>query len=134
MSPTAEQTLDIQRLVSLHGHLCDIGDFDAFDAVFTDDIVYDMEALGFGTLRGRQAISDAAKAMTGAHPAGHHVTNSVVSTSPGGEIRVRSKFLAVQHDGRTETGIYEDSVTLTPAGWRIAHRAILPGTAPLRRP
>jgi 3-phenylpropionate/cinnamic acid dioxygenase small subunit len=132
MSLTAEQTLEIHRLVSLHGHLCDSGDFDAFDTVLTDDIVYDLEALGHGTTHGRQALSDAARALGEANPAGHHVTNIMVTESPAGEIRARSKFLAVQRDGRTASGVYEDRVTLTPAGWRIAHRAVLPSNAPLR--
>lgn len=40
---TAEQTLDIHRLIALHGHVADIGDPDLFGQVYTDDIVYDLE-------------------------------------------------------------------------------------------
>jgi 3-phenylpropionate/cinnamic acid dioxygenase small subunit len=132
MSLAAEQILDIHRVVSLHGHLCDIGDFDALEAVLTDDIVYDLQALGHGTLTGRQAISAAARALGDANPAGHHVTNTMVTESRTGEIRSRSKFIAVHRDGRAETGVYEDRLELTPQGWRIAHRQVLPSTAPLQ--
>ena len=61
MRLSAEQTLAIHRLVSLHGHLSDTGDFAAFDQVFTDDVVYDLESFGQGTLHGRQALREAAK-------------------------------------------------------------------------
>ncbi len=136
MSLTVEQTVDIQRLVSLHGHLSDIRDFQEnggeFAAVFTDDIVYDMDALGHGTVRGRKALSEAARALGDVHPAGHHVTNVLVTETPAGEIHVRSKFLAINTDGTTGTGVYEDTVTETPDGWRITHRSILPPTAPMR--
>lgn len=131
MSLSAEQTLDIHRLVSRHGHLSDTGEFDAFDTVFTDDVVYDLEALGQGTMQGCRALGDAAAAMGDRNPIGHHVTNIMVTETAAGEIRVRSKYIAILRDGRCGTGVYEDLVTATPAGWRIARRAVLPSTAPL---
>jgi 3-phenylpropionate/cinnamic acid dioxygenase small subunit len=132
MTLSAEQTLDIHRLVALHGHLADLGAFDRFTDVFTDDIVYDMRALGSGTLHGCDALRAAAADLGDNNPVGHHITNIVVTEADEGEIRVRSKYLGVLRDGRTGSGVYEDRLALTPAGWRIAHRAVLPGTAPLR--
>jgi 3-phenylpropionate/cinnamic acid dioxygenase small subunit len=132
MTLTAEQTLDIHRLVSLHGHLADLRAFDRFGEVFTDDIVYDMEGIGLGTTHGAAALRDAAVAAGDRNPVGHHVTNIVVTESVDGVVRVRSKFLGVMRDGRTGSGIYEDRLAETPGGWRIAHRSILSGDAPQR--
>jgi 3-phenylpropionate/cinnamic acid dioxygenase small subunit len=117
---SAEQTLAI---------LADAFDFDRFADVFTDDIVYDMEGLGYGALRGRDALREAAADLGDRNPAGHHVTNIVVTEAHGGEVRVRSKYIGVLRDGQTGTGVYEDRLTRTPEGWRIAYRAILPSNA-----
>lgn len=129
MTLSAEQTLAIHRLISLHGHLADLGDFDRFAEVFTDDIVYDMEGLGYGTLRGRDALREAAADLGDRNPVGHHVTNIVVTEADDGEVRVRSKYIGVLRDGRTGTGVYADRLTHTSDGWRIAYRAILPSNA-----
>lgn len=126
MTLSAEQTLDIHRLISLHGHIADTGDFDRFADVFTDDVVYDMEALGHGTLRGRDALREAAADLGDRNPVGHHVTNIVVTEAGDAQVRVRSKYLGVLRDGRTGSGVYEDRLTRTPLGWRIAYRTILP--------
>jgi 3-phenylpropionate/cinnamic acid dioxygenase small subunit len=132
MALSAEQTLDIHRIVSLHGHLADLRAFDRFGEVFTDDVVYDMEGIGQGTLRGTAALRDAALALGDRNPVGHHVTNVVVTEAVDGIVRVRSKFIGVMRDGRTGSGVYEDRLAETPSGWRIAYRAILPGDAPQR--
>jgi 3-phenylpropionate/cinnamic acid dioxygenase small subunit len=132
MALSAEQTLDIHRLVSLHGHLADIGEFELFDQVFTDDIVYEMEDLGSGTLRGRDALRAAAVSLGDRNPVGHHVTNVVVTERDHGEVWVRSKGIGVLGDGRTGSVVYEDRLRRTPEGWRIAYRAVLPGKTPLR--
>ena len=131
MALSAEQTLDIQRLVALHGHLADTGEFDRFAEVFTDDIVYDMTGIGFGTLRGAAELRAAALDPGEGNPVGHHVTNIMVTQTADGEVRARSKFLGVLRDGRTGSGVYEDRLTATAAGWRITHRAILPAKAPI---
>jgi 3-phenylpropionate/cinnamic acid dioxygenase small subunit len=132
MTLSAEQQLDIHRLVSLHGHLADLRAFDRFGEVFTEDIVYDMEGLGQGTTHGTAALRDAALAAGDRNPVGHHVTNIVITEGIDGVVRVRSKYIGVMRDGRTGSGVYEDRLAETPAGWRIAHRAILPSDAPHR--
>lgn len=54
---------------------------------------------------------------------GHHVSNVLIDERPDGTISVRSKGLSVMADG---TCTYDDVVVKTDAGWRIAHRRILP--------
>jgi 3-phenylpropionate/cinnamic acid dioxygenase small subunit len=128
---SAEQTLDIHRLVSLHGHLADSGEFERFSEVFTDDIVYDLEAMGSGTLHGREALRAAAVGTDDRSPVGHHVTNIVVAEEHDGEVRVRSKGIGILKDGRTGSVVYEDRLRSTPEGWRIAYRAVVSSKAPL---
>jgi 3-phenylpropionate/cinnamic acid dioxygenase small subunit len=131
MTLSAEQTLDIHRLVALHGHLADTREFNRFAEVFTDDIVYDMAGIGLGTLRGAAELHAAALDPGAGNPVGHHVTNIMVTETADGEVRARSKFLGVLRDGRTGSGVYEDRLTATPDGWRISYRAILPAQAPI---
>jgi len=132
MALSAEQQLDIHRLVSLHGHLADLRAFDRFGEVFTADVVYDLEAIGQGATHGKTALREAALAAGDRNPAGHHVTNIVITETLDGIVRVRSKFIGVMRDGRTGSGVYEDRLAETTAGWRIAYRAVLPADAPQR--
>jgi 3-phenylpropionate/cinnamic acid dioxygenase small subunit len=131
MALSAEQTLAIHQLLSLHGHLADSREYERFDEVLTDDIVCDMEGIGAGTLRGREALRAASVRLGDAHPAGHHVTNVLVTQGDDGEVRVRSKGIGIAADGKAGSVVYDDLLRLTPGGWRIAHRRILPGRTPV---
>ena len=122
MALTADQTLTIQQLVALHGHLVDDLEVDRFGEVFTADIVYDLENLGYGTLRGADALK--AASATDRDRVGHLVTNTVVTEGPDGQVRARSKALGILRDGTAGSVVYEDLLRLTPDGWRIAHRTI----------
>ena len=131
MDLSAEDRLEIYELLSLHGHLVDSGSFDRLDELFTEDFVYDLEALGAGTLQGGQALVDASRAMGDDNPLGHHVTNALVIRGDEDEAIVRSKGIGVLTNGTSGTVVYEDVVRRTPAGWRIARRNVLPRRRPL---
>lgn len=134
MALPAEQTLAIHQLISLHGHLVDGDGLDQFDQVFTEDIVYDLEGLGYGTLRGLEALHAAAVEVGDRDPVGHHVTNIIVMEDAKGEVRVRSKGIGILRDGRAGSLVYDDHLRLTPDGWRIAHRVIQPSRTPSQNP
>jgi 3-phenylpropionate/cinnamic acid dioxygenase small subunit len=134
MALSAEHTLAIHQLISLHGHLVDDQDLDRIDQVFTPDIVYDLDGLGYGTLRGLDAFRTAAVEVGDRNPVGHHVTNTIVTEGADGEVRARSKGIGILRDGRAGSVVYDDRLRLTPAGWRIAHRAIRPSQAPPQQP
>jgi 3-phenylpropionate/cinnamic acid dioxygenase small subunit len=131
-SPTrTEDRLAIHELIALHGHLFDEGAFDRLGELFTDDVAYDVEALGGGVLRGVDEIRAAAETLGDRNPLGHHVTNVLVVELGDDSARVRSKGLGVGVDGSTSTVVYEDVVRRTPAGWRLASRQVKPRRKPL---
>jgi SnoaL-like domain len=128
---TAEDRLEIYELLALHGHLMDAGEFDRLDELFTDDFVYDLEALGYGRLAGAEALVEASRALGDGNPLGHHVTNSLVTANRDDEAVVRSKGIGVLADGTSGTVVYEDVVRRTESGWRISHRTLIPRRRPL---
>ncbi len=110
----------------------DAGEFDRLDELFTEDFVYDVEALGFGSLTGADALTEAARALGNGNPLGHHVTNALVIADEDDVATVRSKGIGIQADGTSGTVVYEDVVRRTGAGWRIAHRTVIPRKRPLQ--
>ena len=118
-----EERLAIYELIALHGHLMDAGAFDRLDELFTDDFVYDLEALGYGCLEGANALIEASTALGDDNPLGHHVTNSLVIAEEDGLVRVRSKGIGIGADGASGTVIYEDlSAIHRVAGESLAAR------------
>jgi 3-phenylpropionate/cinnamic acid dioxygenase small subunit len=123
--------LRIHELINLHGHLMDDGAFDRLPEFVTADVVYDISALGGGTLNGMQAIADAGRTLGERNPLGHHVTNIVVTEIAGDRATARSKGLGVMSDGRTESAVYDDELRRTQDGWRLTVRRIRPRRKPL---
>lgn len=128
---TAHDRILIHELINLHGHIMDEGQFGRFDELFTGDVIYDISAFGGGELRGAAAIADAARALGDRNPVGHHVTNIVVAELGDDEAVVVSKGIGILADGTAGSVVYEDQVRRTPAGWRIAHRRVMPRRRPL---
>jgi hypothetical protein len=126
-----EDRLAIYELLALHGHLVDSGAFDRLGELFTDDVVYDLTALGSEQLTGIEALARSALALGDANPLAHHVTNALILAGDADEATVRSKGIAVRSDGSTGTVVYEDLVRRTPVGWRVARRAVIPRRRPL---
>lgn len=133
MPLSIDDRLSIHELISLHGHLADDRRSDELHLLLTEDAAYDVSAYGMGVVRGLDALVELFSARPGDQPVGHHVTNVVIAAddgepAPGGAAtaRVRSKGLSVMADGATGTVIYDDVVRRTPAGWRIAHRTVVP--------
>jgi len=120
--------LSIHELVSLHGHLADDRRPDELHRLLTDDASYDVTAYGFGVVQGLEALTALFAERPGQQPVGHHVTNVVVNEHDHDDSRagVRSKGLSVMADGSAGTVVYDDIVVRTDAGWRIAHRTVIP--------
>ncbi|MBL7255445.1 nuclear transport factor 2 family protein [Paractinoplanes lichenicola] len=131
MTFTADDRTAVLDLINRHGHLCDAGDFEGLAALFTPDATYDVTALGGGVLAGPSALREAALALGDANPVAHHVTNVVLTEATGSQARVVSKGLGVMADGTVSSVTYDDTVTLTAEGWRIAHRTVRPRRRPL---
>jgi hypothetical protein len=126
---TADDRLQIHELLALHGHLADDRRPEDLDQLLTEDAVYDVSAYGLGVVAGLPALRRLFADRPGDQPAGHHVTNVLVTEHPDGRVTTRSKGLSVMPDGRAGSVVYADTVARTPAGWRIAHRVVYPSSA-----
>ncbi|MGC4889206.1 nuclear transport factor 2 family protein [Micromonospora sp. DT227] len=129
--PVADRVA-IHELLALHGHLVDAGELDRMGELFTADVVYDVTSFGFGELHGHEAIRSAALALGDRNPVGHHVTNVHVTEDADGTVRAVSKGIGIHADGSVGSVVYEDVVRREGAGWRIAHRKVIPRRTPLR--
>ncbi|TDD46686.1 nuclear transport factor 2 family protein [Kribbella antibiotica] len=131
MPLTTEDRLAIHELVSLHGHLADDRRSDELGLLLTPDASYDVTAYGLGIVQGLPALIELFSSAPGDQPAGHHVTNVIVTAVPDldDRARVRSKGLSVMADGRAGTVVYEDEVVRTADGWRVSARVVVPSRA-----
>ncbi|AHH16954.1 SnoaL-like domain-containing protein [Nocardia nova SH22a] len=129
---TAEDRFAITDLINLHGHLTDNGDLDGWPALFADDIVYDVTAMGGEVMIGLDACRAAALALGDDNPVAHHVTNIVLNEVADGTVRALSKGFGVRTDGTTGSVTYEDTIQRTANGWKITHRIIRPRRKPLQ--
>jgi len=124
---------EAMALIARYAHLVDDGDFAGLSKVFTEDAVIEWvndqgsTSVRFGQLASLWAASN--------HPSAHLSTNAVCEAAEGDTIRVRSKGLAVESDGRSWSVVYNDQLVRTPQGWRICKRVVLerPSIARLTR-
>jgi 3-phenylpropionate/cinnamic acid dioxygenase small subunit len=131
MALNIDDRIVISELISLHGHLCDEGELDRLDELFTDDVVYDITDFGQEPLTGVEAIRAAAVTLGDANPVGHHVTNIVLTEGGDGQVHARSKGIGINRDGTSGSVTYEDIIVLTGQGWRISYRKIVARRVPL---
>ena len=131
MAITCEDRAAITETIAKHGHLCDSGELDRLDEVFTSDVIYDLTDFGQQLLHGLQACAAAARALGELNPVGHHVTNVVLTETADGNVRAQSKGIGIKADGTCGSVTYEDIVVPGEHGWRISHRKIQARKAPL---
>ncbi|MDG4824855.1 nuclear transport factor 2 family protein [Asanoa sp. WMMD1127] len=129
---STEDRFAIADVINMHGHLTDRGDFDAMPTLFTEDVTYDVSALGGGVLTGLADLRVAALELGEANPLAHHVTNIVLREAPDGTVHAMSKYLGVATDGSVASGTYDDTLRHGHKGWRITHRVIRPRRVPLQ--
>jgi 3-phenylpropionate/cinnamic acid dioxygenase small subunit len=120
MAITCEDRAAITEVIARHGHLCDSGELDRLDEVFTADVTYDLADFGHLDLSDPQV-----------HPVGHHVTNVIVTEAADGTVQARSKGIGVHADGTCASVTYEDVFVRGDQGWRISQRKIVARRAPL---
>ena len=114
-----EDTLAIQRLEALYGHIMDARDWDGLDQIFTEDAVIDFRPFDLPMMEGLDAIRRDMAWIR--HPFGHHATNLVIDLD-GDAADIASKLLAVLDDGSVVTGTYTDKARRTGDGWRLTYR------------
>lgn len=131
MAITCEDRAAITEVIAKHGHLCDSGELDRLDEVFTADVIYDLTDFGQQVLRGLLACAAAARALGELNPVGHHVTNVVLTETADGSVHAQSKGIGINADGTCGSVTYEDTVVHGDQGWRISQRKIQARKAPL---
>jgi 3-phenylpropionate/cinnamic acid dioxygenase small subunit len=128
---TIADRLEIGELIASHGHVVDSGDLARLDELFTDDVEYDLRAMGGDCLQGTAAVRDVALLLGDGNPVAHHVTNIVLHLDEGA-VRAQSKFLGVRRDGTVGSGVYDDELRRTPNGWRISRRRVSVRREPMK--
>jgi hypothetical protein len=68
MAITCEDRAAITEVIAKHGHLCDSGELDRLDEIFTADVIYDLTDFGQQVPRGRQACAAAARVLGELNP------------------------------------------------------------------
>ena len=118
----------INETLSLHGHIFDGGHLDRLDEIFTPEVVYDMSAVGVGTLQGIAMVHDGVQKMedAGVGPLAHHVTNVVITSEEDDVAIAESKILMLMKNGGLESATQLDTLRRHSGGWRISHRIISP--------
>ena len=112
----------IQQLLALYGHIIDEREWQRVGELFTATAVYDMSEFGLGVVHGAAAIRELWSRPDATHPLAHHATSIVVSEDADGTVRVLSKGLGVEPNGRVGSVVYRDVVVRTSEGWRFAAR------------
>jgi hypothetical protein len=126
MTLALEDRIAIHDVLALHGHLTDRGETGRFREVFTDDVVYDLSAVGGGVLEGLDGLAGGKQAATAnpRNPVAQHLTNIVLTAESPDTVRSISKSLGVRADGTCVSVTYHDVLRRRPEGWRIAHRSV----------
>lgn len=124
---TAEDRLAIGELLAAYCQHLDLGEWDAFCALFTDDARLDFGPV-MGVHEGRAGIRAFTDTMRGLGlPMRHYVAN-VVITGDGTHARARSYVLALtgQPGAQSQTtGRYEDELVKVNGRWLLRVRRAL---------
>jgi 3-phenylpropionate/cinnamic acid dioxygenase small subunit len=124
--------IEIEELLVRYSRAIDSRDFDALQALFTEDATFDGGSLGCptGAAQIRAMIEGT---LTGLDATQHLVGKSLVEFEEDGQGAQVRTYLISQHireSAPTEVkhyflgGEYADRVVRTPDGWRIAYRRL----------
>ena len=98
----------------------DAGELDQAGELFPTDVTYDLDDFGLGSLSGTAVMRAAALALGDANPAGHHVTNIVITRIDDRSARVQSKGIGTKADGTAGSVGYDDIIRANPTAGRSA--------------
>ena len=113
---------DAARPIALYGHLVDARDWGGLAAIFTGNATIEWVNDHAATKLTIKEVLPRLAAYD--HPSAHHATNVLTEVIDQDTVRVTSKGLAVESDGRAWSVTYTDVVVRTPVGWQIAQRVV----------
>jgi hypothetical protein len=121
--------LSLSDLLDAYARGIDTKDFSLVLSLFTDDAALDYTAFGGPKGTAAEVFDWIANAVAAFPMTQHHITNRVFSID-GDSASSRADLLAVMGmgsgDGKLNMmftgGIYKDTYTRTPSGWKISQR------------
>ncbi len=127
-----QRLVDEAAIVRLTHDYCwalDTGDWEALRSVFTPDVVTDLGAGGQNGID--EVIERVSSALSVFDVTQHLVATHQIHVADDGETATCRCYLQAQHvrpngDRLLIGARYEDECVRTTAGWRIAHRRIVP--------
>ncbi len=125
-----EDRMAITDLLAAYCHAMDASRADLAIRLFADDAILETPV---GNATGRAAvlawIEGRLALRSSVHQVGHYLLNPLFASTSDSQVRVRSMLLytrqSLEENGRSEllsTGIYEDEVGKSRAGWRFVRR------------
>ncbi|MGW6335969.1 nuclear transport factor 2 family protein [Nocardia rhamnosiphila] len=113
---------DIQRLISLYGHVIDDKQWDRLDEIFAEDGSFEIEGTEI-SVTGFAAIDEFMRSI--AHPLAHYSTNVLIELEDGADVATaRVKLFAPRANGTSAIGTYHDTIVRTENGWRFQRRLV----------
>ena len=124
---SADDRLTIQEIIATYCHALDLGRWEEFAALFTDDCRLDFGSL-MGVYEGRAGVRSFTERMAGLGLFMRHYTTNVVLEGDGAQARGQSYVLAITGPpgaSLTTTGRYEDEFVKVSGRWRLRVRRAL---------
>lgn len=125
---STEDRLAIAEVMAAYCHAIDLGRWEEFQALFSEDCRLDFGSL-MGVFEGREGVRKFTETMRGLGLFMRHYTTNVVVRGDGERARAESYVLAVTGPpgaSMQTTGRYEDELVKVSGRWRLrVRRAIL---------
>lgn len=128
----AEARLEIMALEAEYARSWDSGDGAAWAAIFTDDGVFDMAAVGANpraVMRGTEALAAFCRNVDGIYRGLHFLHLPWLEIGEGtARSRIHFQWIGLQHAGashfgrREASGYYDVTYRRVDGAWKIAHR------------
>jgi len=113
----------VQQVLHLYDHYVDNREWEKLESILTDDFSLTGPSGPFTGADGVRRYEQQA----GEHLPAHHVINTLTEQGEeAGTIRAWSRYLLVTWEYAARSGDYLDLLRLTPDGWRLARRQVLP--------
>ncbi|HEY8490179.1 MAG TPA: nuclear transport factor 2 family protein [Dehalococcoidia bacterium] len=127
-----EDVLAIRELTARYNHAIDEGRAEDWAATFVEDGVFEPSA--GGRFEGRAALVEFARGFSSRFKVRHCTTDAVVEVDGDRATQTCYLILLDRADGVKirASGVYHDTLTRTPDGWRFTHRRVEIDAPPAR--
>ena len=119
--------VELQQLLNRYCHIVDTKAWGDLGEIFTPDGSVTVADV-YPKTTGLDGLRELYGRMN--HPVAHTSSTLIVVESGDDSARLSSKWVTVRKEGLCGTGVYDDVVVRTPAGWRIHERIARPAVAP----